>query len=52
MMRIIESTRVKVLHLVEAIIANGHFGTGIQAHLTGKLGYVLLDKAGRAALQP
>jgi len=24
----------------------------MQAHLTGKLGYVLIDKAGRAALQP
>jgi hypothetical protein len=51
-LRIKESTREKVLQLVATILEEGHFGAGIQAHLTGKLGYVLLDKAGRAALQP
>ena len=51
-MRIKESTRIKVLQLVTKILEEGHFGTGMQAHLTGKLGYVLIDKAGRTALQP
>ena len=51
-LRIKESTREKVRQLVATILEESHFGAGIQAHLTGKLGYVLLDKAGRAALQP
>jgi len=51
-LRIKESTRIKVLQLVTKILEEGHFGTGMQAHLSGKLGYVLIDKAGRAALQP
>ena len=51
-MRIKETTRTKTREIVRECLASGKFGVGIHSKLVGKLGYIMITKAGRAALQP